>query len=281
MKVEALSRNVTKVLIPSEANKKWRWYLLLLSDVHFDSKKCDRGELKSALDKAVELQAGVVSLGDFLDCMQGQGDKRHRKRDLRPEYAAELDYIDAIIEDAAHFLRPYSERIIMLGDGNHESGLRKRGIETNLTTRLLQLLKFGTKCQAQYGHYAGYLKLAFQGMPGKPVTVYYHHGSGKRSDLSIERTVMARPDAQIYVMGDSHKPKELPMARHRLTERGQIKKEELLFIRCPSLKDGLADDAEGYETERGYNPLPTGAYWLEFSYDPTNKVVRYEKRKYL
>ena len=57
---------------------------LLISDLHWDNPHCDRELLKNHLDEAVRRNAAVVVNGDFFCLMQGKGDPRRSKDDIRP-----------------------------------------------------------------------------------------------------------------------------------------------------------------------------------------------------
>ena len=52
---------------------------LLMSDIHIDSRKCDRALLKKHLDQAKAEGAGVFIFGDLFDAMQGKYDPRSAK----------------------------------------------------------------------------------------------------------------------------------------------------------------------------------------------------------
>jgi len=56
---------------------------LLLSDLHWDNPKCDRALLTNHLEEAKRRGAGVLVNGDFFCLMQGKGDPRRSKDDIR------------------------------------------------------------------------------------------------------------------------------------------------------------------------------------------------------
>ena len=103
------SRNHYTVTTP-EIETGERQYVLILSDVHYDSKNCDRAMLTKHLKQAQERGAKVFLNGDFLDLMGGKYDPRNTlPGGLRPEYRG-TDYFDLVIEDAVEFLKPYKDR---------------------------------------------------------------------------------------------------------------------------------------------------------------------------
>jgi len=96
------TRNHYTVTTP-EIESAEKQYVLILSDVHYDSTKCDRQMLTRHLDKAKERGAKVFLNGDFLDLMGGKYDPRNTlPGGLRPEYRGQ-DYFDLVTEDAIKF----------------------------------------------------------------------------------------------------------------------------------------------------------------------------------
>ena len=91
----------------SKAEKKT---IYLLSDVHFDSVKCDRKMFFKHLDMAKEEGASVFILGDLYDLMQMRFDPRGDYGSLRPELKASA-YIDEVIKDCSEKLMPYKDVI--------------------------------------------------------------------------------------------------------------------------------------------------------------------------
>jgi hypothetical protein len=70
--------------------------LLFISDVHYDSVKCDRSLLHRHLEEARRIGAGVFIFGDLFDLMQGRFDPRGNYSELRPEYKS-CTYVDEVM----------------------------------------------------------------------------------------------------------------------------------------------------------------------------------------
>ena len=83
--------------------------LFICSDVHWDSKKCDRDMFKKHLKQAEQENRTVLINGDFFDLMQGRYDPRSGKYDIRPEYK-HANYLDQVIDDGAKILSEYNHR---------------------------------------------------------------------------------------------------------------------------------------------------------------------------
>jgi hypothetical protein len=244
----------------------WEHWLLILSDVHFDSVKCDRELLTKHLDQAKERCASIISTGDFFDLMQGKLDPRQAKDELREEYMGG-DYLDLVIDDAAEFLRPYAPYFLMMGDGNHETSVRRR-VETCPTSRLLQALCGGTKHKIKHGHYAGWLQMQFKGESRAFFTInlHYHHGSGLKSKVSHHRRGMICPDAHIMTYGHYHECWFDMLARYRIDHCGVIRQDKQLHLGIPGYKDDVKEGAGGWAIEKNLAPQPRGAWWVRFSY---------------
>ena len=256
------------VKIPMRRRAAWEHWVLLLSDVHFDSIKCDRELLQKHLKEAKNRAASIVSTGDFFDLMQGKLDPRQAKDALREEYLAE-NYLDAVIDDAAAFLRPYADYIVMMGDGNHETSVRKR-LETCPTSRLLQELCGGRKHKIAHGHYAGWLRFNFveeRGPQRYQSLLHYHHGSGLKSKMSHHRRGMICPDADIFTYGHFHEFWFDYVARYRLSADNVVRQDSQLHLGIPGYKDDVKEGAGGWAIEKNLAPQPRGAWWLRYRLD--------------
>ena len=71
--------------------------IAMLSDIHWDNPKCDRELLRRHLDYCVQENIPIFINGDFFCLMQGRGDNRRNKSDIRPEHN-NARYLDSIVE---------------------------------------------------------------------------------------------------------------------------------------------------------------------------------------
>jgi hypothetical protein len=81
------SRNIHEVTCQSGQE------FLLISDLHWDNPHCNRGLLTNHLKEAQRRNAGVIVNGDFFCLMQGKGDPRRSKEDIRPEHTTPATWI--------------------------------------------------------------------------------------------------------------------------------------------------------------------------------------------
>ena len=126
--------------------------LMVISDVHWDSKDCDRKLLKKHLNSALEQDAAIIIIGDFFDLMEGRNDMR-RSNTARAEHYAP-NYLQKVVMDAAEWLQPYAKNIAMISNGNHETSVAKHTQVQPLTWLCYELRKQGS--QVIEGEYQGF-----------------------------------------------------------------------------------------------------------------------------
>ncbi len=244
--------------------------LIPFSDVHFDSPKCDRKLLKKHFDRAVKEDAYIWLNGDWFDVMGCSKDPRSAKGDIRPEYDV-INYLDVVIDDSVKFLKPYSDRILFVSNGNHETNILKRQ-ETDVLDRMVYKLNKETGSSIERMGYAGWLRVVLM-RPNDPklimssVNIHFHHGFGGNAQrskgvLRVDLDHAHYPDADIIVRGHDHQKWVHPKTSWRLTNQGKQKKNIKYHIALGSYKDGLADNLYGWEVEKGFTPTTLGTWML-------------------
>ena len=251
-----------------------RFSYLLVSDVHWDSPHCNRQLLKQHFDEAVSRGAGIISVGDWFDAMQGRDDRRHQKGDVRPELGVD-DYLDQLVEQSAEWLGPYADHIVFLADGNHETSVRKK-LETDLTGRLSR------RIGAHRMGYSGFVQFRFEkiapaGTRGGRITknMYFHHGSGgggpvTKGVIQTNRRAVYLPDADLVVSGHIHEWYQVSQPRIRLLTNGRTCTDEQIHLCLGTYKDET-DLFGGWHTERSAPPKPLGGTWLTWEYQNTRQ----------
>jgi hypothetical protein len=278
VKVEKLN-DIHSLRVDYIRNSKWEKWVLLVSDVHFDSVKCDRKLFKKHLDEAKEKDATVLIFGDFFDCMQGRFDPRSGKGDLRPEYNVK-GYFDVIVKDAVKFLEPYKDNVRFISDGNHELSILSRqevDLLGNLTDRL----------DCERGNYNGFIKFMFESTNKKnnksggrsSTLLYYTHGSGGNSPVTRGVIKTNRRNAtiqsDIFVSGHIHSEWVVNLPMVRVTDQGVIKKTEQTHISLGTYKDDSFSNSSWADTKE-FPPPSMGGCWLRFYYDRNENTMEYE-----
>lgn len=238
---------------------------LLLSDVHFDSTKCDRDMLKDHLDKALALKASVYIFGDWFDLMQGMYDPRRSYSSLRPEYKS-ITYLDDVINDAVEFLDPYKEVLALVGRGNHETNIEKR-LSTSPIDRLVGALGGGIMA----GPYSGWVQLVYSRNANNhggrhQRMLHFHHGYGgnaprSKGVLNVDLDQKEWPDADVIVSGHTHQKWHVPMSVERITDRLNTYEDTVHHLKLGSYKK--LDRFAGWEVEKGFQQPRLGGWWMD------------------
>ena len=247
---------------------------LVVSDVHYDSLKCDRKLLKKHLDE-IKAKDGLIFIhGDWFDVMATYGDRRMKREQVDPRYVVRgRSYLDVVIEDSIEFLKPYAEHIALMSYGNHETTILKFHDTDPLRRLVANLNREGGNIQI--GQYSGFV--TFTGKYKKGTTQHrftkqYHHGFGgnaKRSKgmLDVQIEVFKYPDADILVRGHDHmKWFDPSTTRIRLKESGEISKDNVFYLKTGSYKDGLGDMSQGWEVQKNFNPTRMGGWFVDYEF---------------
>ena len=149
----------------------------MLSDLHWDNPKCDQDLLKKHLDYCKENSIPVMINGDMFCLMQGRGDNRRNKSDIRAEHN-NARYLDSIVETAVEWFAPYADILTVIGYGNHETAIIKWQ-ETDILQRFVDLLNLKCHSNVQTGGYGGWLIVKLmKHTKAFPFKIKYFHGSG-------------------------------------------------------------------------------------------------------
>ena len=275
-------RSVIKLWF-TDASKEDIWFMLR-SDAHHDSMHCRRDLEKKHLDKAMEKKAYILDAGDLFDAMQGRNDKRRSLDDLRPEYKCE-NYFGALVEEACQFYRPYSDRWILLGKGNHETAIMKYN-NMDLTSILASKLR--SSAMPYVGGFGGWVFVYLfntddSGGARSCVRIKYHHGSGwnapvTRGVIQTNRQAVYLPDADVVWNGHNHQEYVMAMKRERITTKGNPYYDICHFVRTPGYKDDYNDSDSGWASEKGFPPAPHGCAWMKITMrDHKPKVMVYSE----
>jgi Icc-related predicted phosphoesterase len=242
--------------------------LLAISDIHFDNPKCKREDLKRHLDQALERDAAIAIFGDLFCLMQGKYDGRATKGDIRPEHNVP-NYIDAVINEAAEWFKPYAKNLVLVTPGNHETSITSR-LETDVIERFCQLLRSqgGVTLAGGYGNFLS-VKINKNNTRGSKV-IYSHHGYGGGGGFNRQtgafQKYLTQINADIYVAGHIHRKECFPLMRTRLSNKFKPVSDTLYFIRTGTYKDEFIDGAQGWANERAMGARPLGGYWIDFQY---------------
>ena len=258
----------------------WEQWVMLSSDRHFDSVKCDRVLMKKHLELAKQRNALIIDCGDFFDAMQGRFDPRRSYGEMRPEYKEDV-YLDAIVADAAKFMAPYAQNFLMIGHGNHDTSVIKNN-SVDIVSNLVYHLNRDNGTSIKVGGYGGWVKFLFDTGHKTSINLKYFHGGGgdspvTRGIIDTARMAVYLPDAHIVVSGHNHNTYHAPLSRERITQRGTVYQDMIHFVRTPSYAIDYGDGTGGWHVERRGQPKPRGCVWVRFFFDASTATrIRYE-----
>ena len=278
MKIEKVSNSV---LFCTEIDKQLP--LLIVSDIHFDSLKCDHASLKKHFDEIKEMNGKILIIGDIFDVMGTWRDPRSRPNEINPIYIQKgRAYLDLVVEDCFEFLKPYKDNILLISEGNHESNIRGRH-DTDVLDRLVFLLNTVEGSPVHKGQYAGWVKFTLMRNEQMQSTfiIAYHHGGGgnaKRSKgvLYSQMDAMEMPDANLIVSGHDHNKIYDPSnVRRRLDIRtGKTYHDTVHWLKTGSYK--RSSDTDGWEVQKKFTPKKLGGWFVELEH---KRVRKYEGGK--
>lgn len=262
---------------------------LLVSDIHWDNPHCVRKLIKNHLDEAVKENAIIVINGDLFCCMQGKGDPRRCKSDIRPEHNTKK-YIDAIINTAAEWFTPYAKNIALIGYGNHETGVI-RNVETDIIERFVEKLNTVAGSNVNAGGYGGTMHVNLMEKNGNAYSfvTHYYHGSGgggpvTRGVIADQRMLAMSENYDLIWQGHVHELYHHINPVHRYDRISKnISMRYVHQLRTATYKEEWDGGYDGFHVERGRPPKPLGGYWMTLSIrrDNENGYNRYVDAEFL
>jgi len=227
-------------------------------DVHYGHTLCDVHAFKKFLDDSDD-KTYFIGGGDFLDSIIVI-DPRYRKS---IDASGSEEIIDDQINGIYELLKPYREKILGLGIGNHEDVIVRR-YATNPIKRLCEKLSTD-KHTIPYLGYSYFYKIVMSEKQGRGRTILIkgHHGYGGGSrtqgaDLTKFSKDMSYYDADVFIYGHTHKLQFDEVPRLGISGNKLISKPKVLVI-CGSYKKSLsADSTTTWEETMGFPPSRIG-----------------------
>lgn len=250
-----------------------RVQIAMLSDLHWDNPKCDWDLLKRDLDYCKTNNIPVMVNGDFFCLMQGKGDRRGNKSDIRPEHN-NAKYLDSIVETAVEWFSPYADILTVIGYGNHETSVIKWQ-ETDLLQRFVDLLNYKCGSQVMTGGYGGWLiiRQKYDTNVEASYRIKYFHGSGgggvvTKGALNLTRALEMYEDFDVFTMGHIHENAARNDARDTIRHHSQIgyvhEQKQIHMMLTGTYKEEYGDGSKGWHVEKGAPVKPTGGRILVF-----------------
>lgn len=262
--VTKISRNIHKIDLG--VNKQ----IAILSDLHWDNPKCNQDLLKNHLDYCLENKIPVFINGDFFCLMQGKGDRRANKSDIRPEHN-NARYLDSIVETAVEWFGPYKDILKVIGYGNHETAIIKHQ-ETDILQRFVDLFNLTHKANIFTGGYGGWINLIYShfenGGTKLSSQMKYFHGSGgggivTKGAINLTRALETYEGMDIFALGHIHENWSRNDVRDCLaynpgTRSYEVTHKEIHHMITGTYKEEYGDGSHGWHIERGAPIKPIG-----------------------
>jgi Icc-related predicted phosphoesterase len=254
--------------------------IAMLSDIHWDNPKCDWNQLKKDLDYCKENDIPVMINGDMFCLMQGKGDRRGNKSDIRPEHN-NAKYLDSIVETAVEWFLPYAHILTVIGYGNHETAIIKWQ-ETDILQRFVDLLNYKAGSSVYTGGYGGWLVVRqhISENINTSFKIKYFHGSGgggvvTKGALNLTRALEMYEDFDVFTMGHIHENASRNDVRdttsYNAKQGYRQEHKEIHLMLTGTYKEEYGDGSKGWHVERGAPVKPTGGRILIFESDRIEK----------
>lgn len=254
----------------------------MLSDIHWDNPHCNRELLKKHLDYFKANNIPVMINGDLFCLMQGRGDNRRSKSDIRPEHN-NTRYLDSIVETAVEWFAPYAEILTIISYGNHEMGIIKFQ-ETDVLRRFVDLLNFKCGSNVCTGGYTGWIIARLNKFTARTsFNIKYAHGFGggglvTKGALNLTRAMEMYENYDVFTMGHIHENSARndvrDMVEHTAKGGYKIKHRYIHNMITGTYKDEYNDGFSGWHVERGAPVKPIGGRILNL------KIVREQINHY-
>ena len=247
---------------------------LMMSDLHWDNPHCDRKLLKAHLDKCLAENIYFAVNGDLFCCMQGKYDPRRNKNDIRPEHNV-ANYLDALVNTAIDWFKPYAHLLVFVGYGNHETAIIKN-CETDLIERFVSGLNREAGSNVLVGGYGGWwIHRVSKGKSSSFTfkTKYFHGSAGggvvTKGVIHNNRMGVMIDGADCIWSGHVHELyHHADMVEELSYSPGngyRINMRYVHHIRTASYKEEYDEGYMGFHVERMRPPKPLGAYLLELN----------------
>lgn len=178
------------------------------TDLHIDSNSHNREQLIEDLDEAVELDADIIIGSEVFSNIIPKDYIRYTRGKDRGDVDAK---INATLNMAYELLRPYVNRIVAIGTGNHDSSIVKYNAFDPVQMLLFMLQQDRDNNLPHIIHmgYTGMFQITFrQGQHAVSDTWWYHHGKGggapvTKGMIDANRVIQSW-FADVYWLGHKH-----------------------------------------------------------------------------
>ena len=248
------------------------FHITPFSDIHLDSRDCDRNGFLRDYKKAAKLHnAHFCNFGDFHNVIVSSDLKRYTPSASAEGYAETDDFMNKCLDDAEDVVRTVPDaKWDIWGEGNHEFEALKRH-HLNLPLAFCKRMGF------RYGTYSGRvwyrIKRKGGGKDRRVFKLLYHHGAwgGKKIQGYGGAFDWAMPMGgwHVFCYGHNHYESIRPSQYWDINDQGNETLIKRLFVNTGTYNKSLSRNGQAadYAEKAGY-PLatlgcPTIKVWFE------------------
>jgi hypothetical protein len=200
--------------------------------------------------------------------MQGKGDPRKSKDDIRPEHN-KGNYLQAVVEDAVEWFSPYKDNLLLIGYGNHETQIIKH-MEFDPLHMFQSIYNYKNQSNLHIGGYGGTLKVLGEIRSGlhRAFVIHYYHGSGgggpvTKGVIQDQRIMSFVEGYDMTWQGHVHELyHHVNMVQYFNRTQDIIQQRRVHQVRTSTYKEEYSSGEGGFHVEKGRSPKPLGGYWL-------------------
>lgn len=259
---------------PKKLDREW-YYIKLMSDLHIGADSTNKKHVIADLEDAKERGARILLGGDVFDGIMSKDFKRYEPEVIDKAIRGRNDIINASIDLAADFLKPYADLIDAIGEGNHETAVRRHH-NINLIPFLLERLST-PEHRVQFMGYKAHIQYIFN-TPNRSGTtqsfrIAYFHGAGgaapvTKGAIPINRLISESDNCNVVWMGHIHSQLVAPELKLRQSPRtGEIEGYEVRGVVTGSYLDSIDNS---YGIEKGHRAQPHGGAMVKFRWEGSN-----------
>lgn len=241
--------------------------LYAVGDTHVGSAACQEDKIKRLVKKIAEDPNGyIIGLGDFIEAIS-YSDKRFDAGELAqpisPEHVTNPFYTQAL--RFVKLFEPVKDRFLAVVAGNHEhKALQQSHFDATaiIAERLGCAYLGAADC-------SGWLRirLTSAGKVRNTVNIFALHGYGGVNGNKAEQ-LAGRKDADLIMMGHTHKAMATPATVEYLDAAGQERTKTRWFIVCPPMTDKAS-----YAARIGANETFTGYAKVRITRDHDGRLI--------
>ena len=236
----------------------------LLSDLHFGASSMCKPALKNDFERMANAECKIAINGDVFDFILPSDLKRFDLDALDRELLQQgVKPIDAAVDMAYEFIKPYAHLVEFIGVGNHEAHVSKRhhiDVMSILLYRLNQLPNVDIKA----GGWCGFWNIILSRQSQRTsYTMYRHHGAGgaapvTKGMIDFQRMMVWLGDVDGIWIGHKHnKFVDLATKMHYTPETNQSKTKKVDCIMTGSyLSTYGTDDGTSPSYAQAWNLAP-------------------------